>query len=94
MIRERVRCVAPEAEQEVMEKLRKRFSEWVNWNPPQYGGFGNPTEDPPLLHPAGSTMPNSWKNHSWPTMSSMRDVDASCEAEVTAYFNSCEGESS
>jgi hypothetical protein len=44
-------------------------------------------QDPPLLHPAGSVEPPTWNGRSWPTMSSLRNVDASCEAELTSFFN-------
>ncbi|WP_160318114.1 hypothetical protein [Ferrovum sp. JA12] len=70
-----------------MEQLQLRLDQWQKWQPSEYGGFGAAPEDPPLLHPAGSAVPPSWDGHSWPTMSSLRNVDASCEAEITRFFN-------
>jgi hypothetical protein len=87
MIDERVRLVAPEERDAVMKKLQRRLDEWRVWQPGEYGGFGAAPQDPPLLHPAGSTEPPTWNGRSWPTMSSLRNVDASCEAEVTGFFN-------
>lgn len=87
MIEERVRVVAPEERDSVMEKLQFRLNQWRKWQPDEYGGFGAAPQDPPLLHPAGNTIPPSWDGHSWPTMSSLRNVDATCEAEVTRFFN-------
>jgi hypothetical protein len=87
MIEERVNLVAPEERESVVKKLQRRLDEWRVWSPASYGGFGAVLQDPPLIHPAGSTEPPSWNGRSWPTMSSLRDVDASCEAEVTSFFN-------
>lgn len=87
MIESRVTLVAPEEIDAVMKKFQRRLDEWRTWLPGEYGGFGAAPQDPPLLHPAGSTEPPGWNGRSWPTMSSLRNVDASCEAEVTAFFN-------
>jgi hypothetical protein len=87
MIEERVGAVAPEERDAVMEKLQLRLEQWRKWQPGEYGGFGAAPQDPPLLYPAGSTVPPGWDGHSWPTMSSLRNVDASCEAEITRFFN-------
>ena len=92
MIEERVLFVAPEERSTVMNKLRKRLEEWRTWMPGEYGAFGAAAQDPPLLHPAGTTEPPGWNGRSWPTMSSLRNVDATCEAEVTAYFNQVKDE--
>ena len=87
IIHERVSLVAPEERDAVMKKLKRRLDEWRTWLPNSYGGFGAAPQDAPLLHPAGSMEPASWNGRSWPTMSSLRNVDASCEAEVTDFFN-------
>lgn len=91
MIRNRVNFVTKGVEtQVVMERLKKRLDEWRTWNPADYGGFGTLPEHPPLMHPAGANPPAEWNNHSWPTLSSLRDVDSSCEADVTSWFNRTE----
>jgi hypothetical protein len=94
MIAERVDLVAPVERDSVMKRLHRRMDEWKVWQPAEYGGFGAAPPDPPLLHPAGSAEPPSWNGRSWPTMSSLRDVDASCEAEVTSFFNQIREEQS
>lgn len=90
-IRERVRLIAPDAEHAVLEKLQFRLDQWRAWNPRSYGGFGQPPEDAPLMHPAGSAERVEWRGRSWPTMSSLRNVDASCEAEVTDAYRPTPG---
>jgi len=87
IIEERVSFVAPEERQAVMMKLSRRLDQWKVWQPGAYGGFGAAPQDPPLMYPAGSTEPPQWGGRSWPTMSSLRNVDAGCEAEVTGFFN-------
>ena len=86
VIRERVREVAPDEELAVMAKLVLRLDQWRAWSPAAYGGFGRPPEDAPLIHPAGSAERPEWRGRSWPTMSSLRNVDASCEADVTDAY--------
>ena len=92
MIEDRVTLVAPEELDAVMKKLQRRLDQWRTWVPGNYGGFGAAPQDPPLLYPAGSTEPPGWNGRSWATMSSLRNVDATCEAEVTAFFNQLQGE--
>lgn len=87
IVEDRVTFVAPEEHVAVMEKLQFRLRQWKTWMPGEYGGFKAAPLDPPLLHPAGSSEPPSWTGRSWATMSSLRNVDAACEAEVTGFFN-------
>jgi hypothetical protein len=75
-----------------MSRLAKRLSEWKEWNPDSYGGFGKAPIDAPLMHPAGSAEPAQWGYRSWSTMSSLRNVDASCEADVTTKYRNIEQE--
>jgi len=89
---ERVRAIAPDQEERVMSRLAQRLSQWKAWNPDSYGGFGKAPIDAPLMHPAGSTEPAQWGGRSWSTMSSLRNVDASCEANVTTEYRNVEQE--
>ncbi|MBW1995194.1 MAG: hypothetical protein JRI77_12210 [Deltaproteobacteria bacterium] len=43
------------------------------------------------MYPAGSEPLPDWENKSWSTPSSMRNVDASCEARVIARYPETEG---
>jgi hypothetical protein len=88
MIMDRVGKVSPEQCGYVADAFRRRLKEWEVWQPSAYGGFGRPPADPPLIYPAGLTPPDEWRNRGWPTLTSMRDVDATCEAAVTDFFNS------
>jgi hypothetical protein len=87
MIEDRVVGVAPEERDNVLEKMRQRLKEWRIWDPAEYGGFGLPPQNAPLMHPAGSVELPEWTNRSWSTLSSLRNVDASCEGVITGFFN-------
>ena len=87
VIKQRVETVSADDREYVIEKLRARMAEWNHWMPGSYGTFFGMAEDPALMHSAGQTPPDSWKNYSWPTLTSMRGVDAAAEADVTQYFN-------
>jgi Helicase conserved C-terminal domain len=91
IIRNRVHEIAPAEESAVMKRLQQRLDQWNAWNPAEYGGFGKTPEHPPLIHPAGSAEPAQWGGRSWATMSSLRNVDASCEADLTAEYNTVPG---
>ena len=88
IIRKRVDFIAPEELTMVINKLNDRFNQWKAWGNTSYGTLGGyeQSEDPDLMYLAGSEIPASWNNKSWPTLSSLRNVDASCEADVTQYY--------
>ena len=86
IIYNRVSGVDPDEVSPTLNLLSERMDEWARHLPPKYGGFGSPTGDTPLMHPAGSTLPEDWENRVWPTPTSMRNVDAGCEAEVVGNY--------
>jgi len=87
MLISRVETVDKDEKRNVQKILSRRFREWETWDPKDYGKFGPQEEDPPLLHPAGAQQPPIWAGRSWATLSSLRDVDAACEAEITGAYN-------
>ena len=90
LVETRAQAVDPEEWPNVQAVFMRRLNEWRAWDPREYGGFGAPPENPPLLHPAGSMDLPDWHGHSWPTLSSLRNVDATCEAEITVHYNELE----
>lgn len=86
-ILDRVRAIAPDEEASVMAKVKLRLDQWNAWKPAEYGDFSKTPEHPPLMHPAGRSELAQWGGRSWATMSSLRNVDASCEADLTAQYN-------
>ena len=86
VIEERVEGVDESEREATMIQLEAELEHWMNIAPPRYGGWGASDEEVPLLHPAGSVPLPKWEGKSWATPSSMRDVDASCEAQVLGSY--------
>ncbi|MHB1071727.1 MAG: helicase-related protein [Gemmatimonadaceae bacterium] len=60
--------------------------EWRRVPPTRYGGFGQPQLDVPLMYPAGSQQLPDWDSRAWATPSSMRNVDATCNAQPVSSY--------
>lgn len=62
---------------------------WSEAPPPRYGGFGPPSDEIPLMYPAGRQRHPEWQDWPFATPSSMRNVDADCGARplVGGYGN-------
>jgi hypothetical protein len=86
VIRQRVCGVDPDEEQLTLELLEDILDQWGRVLPPRYGDFGPPQPELPLMFPAGMHPLESWESKSFPTPSSMRSVDASCEAKVINQY--------
>lgn len=69
-----------------LKLLEERIEEWERSFPPRYGGFGTSTAERPLMYPAGMTPHEEWEGVSWPTPTSMRNVDVSCEAGLIGRY--------
>ena len=58
---------------------------WQNWDPAKYQDF-SAGDELPLMFPAGSLRNEMWGDRGFPTPTSMRNVDASCEvASISQY---------
>jgi hypothetical protein len=86
IINRRVATVSPDQSDYVSGEIEKLFDHWSKHQPAEYGSFFNLGQDAQLMHVAGQTPPDDWEERSWPTLLSMRGVDASAEAEVTSYL--------
>jgi len=87
ILERRVQIVDKNEEQYLKDKINECFDQWRSWDPKPYGHFYYTGEDNPLIYQAGSYARTIWNNKGWPTMSSLRNVDRVCEAEVTDEYN-------
>jgi hypothetical protein len=69
-----------------MDRLNTVFDEWLRVPPAKYGDFGPPDEEEPLMYPSGTERHPRWSVRPIPTPSSMRNVDATCDAGVISSF--------
>ena len=86
VIKERVTDIDPDEQDLTLKYFDEQVDRWQRVLPPIYGGFGSPSSDIPLMYPAGSEPLEDWIGRSWSTPSSMRNVDASCEAETIRQY--------
>ncbi|HEY5503648.1 MAG TPA: hypothetical protein VIK28_00710, partial [Sedimentisphaerales bacterium] len=61
---------------------------WRRLQPTLYGHAGpnQPKNQPPLIYPSGIESLDAWDGRAKSTPTSMRNVDASCEASVIQQF--------
>lgn len=85
LIQARIDDIDPDELELSLRLLEERIEEWTDSYPPRYGGFGSNTERP-LMYPAGTTPNEEWEDISWPTPTSMRNVDVSCEAGIIRRY--------
>lgn len=69
-----------------LERLDYIISEWRRVPPSKYGSFAPPDPEEPLMYPSGSERHPRWSFRPLPTPSSMRNVDATCDASVISSF--------
>lgn len=66
--------------------LEKRLEQWRNWSPSIWQSFQK-TQDIPLLRFAGAYASKEVEGLSWPVPTSMRNVDAQCQIEITRLYS-------
>ena len=82
LIQNRIRSIEPEELAPTMRHIDEILESWEVWEPKKYQDFTG-GDDLPLMFPAGSRRNEAWgEKRGFPTPTSMRSVDASCEAYV------------
>ena len=84
-IRRRVLAVDKEELSNFEKVFDKRKKEWRRWQRTQWGTFGKVDQNS-LLRQAGIYVASDQRFLSWPTPTSVRNVDAECEAEITRLY--------
>jgi hypothetical protein len=83
----RVKQIDPDELENFESVFDRRAKEWQTWQRTEWSGKKFETqEDVPLLHDAGQYLPPAARKISWPTPTSMRNVDAECVADVTTIY--------
>jgi hypothetical protein len=81
----RCRNINPDHSKVFSDRLKALLNQWSEFRPGEWGGFGPPPENQPLMYPAGTDPRIEW-DIAWPTPSSMRNVDMECEARVISTY--------
>src|SRR5581483_3490577 len=68
------------------QMLDELIERWRRILPPVYGGFGTPPPETPLMYASGSEARALWGGRAKATPTSMRNVDAGCDAAVILQF--------
>jgi len=80
-LRERVELADPSEMEATLQRLIALEGWWQRSSPSKYGDFGPPTDEVPLMHRADQVPPPGWGGRSWPTHTSMRGVEPTCEGK-------------
>lgn len=89
IIYDRVNLIDDGEYEKTLELLEERIEYWKSESPMVYGKpFGQIT-DTPLIYSAGTNPPQDVKDRAWPTPTSMRNVDSTCDAYIipAEYLN-------
>lgn len=81
IVKERVLLIEPEELEASLTQIDDIIDNWKTWEPSKYSDFSGGNEVP-LMFQAGSLRNAVWGTRGFPTPTSMRSVDASCEAFV------------
>jgi len=85
LIMERAQTVDPAEAENVGRVFGRRTQEWLQWERTRWSDGGS-DEEIPLLRRAGGYATDEERRLSWSTPTSMRNVDAECEAVITTLY--------
>jgi len=86
VILDRVDVVEPEERDRVRTVLDQFLDEWSSLPPDVYGSFFPLEDRVPLMYPSGMHPDPGWDARARPTPTSMRNVDANCQAQLLAVY--------
>lgn len=82
----RIEAIDPDEVENFKQVFDKRTSEWKSWQRRHWKGTSQTADDIPLLRVAGDYASPESQQLSWATPTSMRNVDAECQAEITQLY--------
>ena len=83
----RVEGVDPDEVEGTRAELERYLEEWRNLKPPSYGRMGGTVSEVTLAYPAGGRPDEVFQGRSWPVLTSMRNVDGTCMANVVLTYD-------
>jgi Helicase conserved C-terminal domain len=86
ILTERIREIDYDEGDQAEQMMDDFIRHWMRILPRIYGHFGPPPLDTPLMYPSGTEPRQIWAGRSKATPSSMRNVDAGCNAKVILQF--------
>lgn len=87
----RLQVVDPREISNFEKVFHRRAQQWQQWQRLKWSS-NEIMQDTPMLRLAGSYAPPDYAALSWPTPTSMRNVDAQCQIEITQLYLMEEGE--
>jgi hypothetical protein len=82
----RIQAIDPDEEENFEKIFDKRALEWQGWQRTRWKETIQTNQDIPLLRMAGAYASPGSQRLSWATPTSMRNVDAECQAEITQLY--------
>jgi Helicase conserved C-terminal domain len=88
IVRDRARGVDPSHLADLDAMLRRRLDEWDRFQATTWSvsTWRDDAPDDPLIRGAGEWAPEAARPRSWPTLRSMRNVDAGCRLAITPAY--------
>jgi hypothetical protein len=81
----RIQAVDKEEQANFELVFKRRAEEWRRWERTRWSAT-KPEGDAPLLREAGAYVDQEWRLISWPTPTSMRNVDSECAPRITRLY--------
>lgn len=83
---ERVRRVDPAEADDAAAELRDWIEHWKRTQPAEYGHIARAPDAPTLMYPYGARRHEEFHDEAWPVLTSMRNVDGTCEGRVVRKY--------
>jgi len=88
LIIDRVEKVEPEEKNRINRLIKAIFEEWTRLPTDIYGSFNITSDGVPMMYPSGTHPDDAWDTRAYQTPSSMRNVDAACNAFAISHYPS------
>jgi hypothetical protein len=85
LIYDRVNLIDPAEYDHTFRLIEEKLDYWKHELPLAYGSFGQ-QQDLPLMYPAGTNPADDIRERAWSTPTSMRNVDATCDAIIISEY--------